>query len=89
MVYVSATKAYKSGKFNISYVPGPGQVPDFGPETIRAYEIAAKNDLFDHTLRVNAALFYYNWNGLQFNSLIAPAVSVVSDAGNPRKPVWI
>jgi len=82
LVYVSATEAYKSGGFNTSYVPGPGQVPDFGPETIWAYEIGAKNDLFDHTLRVNAALFYYNWTGLQFNSLIAPAVSVVSNAGN-------
>ncbi len=85
LLYVSATEAYKSGGFNTSYVPGPGVVPDFGPETIWAYEIGSKNDLFDHTLRVNMALFYYDWTGLQFNSLIAPAVSVVSNAGNANE----
>jgi len=82
MIYGSVTEGYKSGGFNFTYTGSAIAPPDFGPETIWSYEIGAKNDLFDHTLRLNAALFYYDWTGLQFNSLIAPATSIVSNAGN-------
>jgi len=83
MIYVSATEGYKSGGFNFTYAPQSAYVPpNFGPETVWSYELGAKNDLFDHTLRLNAALFYYNWTGLQFSSLVAPAVSTVANAGN-------
>jgi len=79
MVYASATNGYKSG--GLSYTARNLQGISFGPENLWAYEIGAKTDWFDHTLRVNVAAFHYVWQGLQFNSLIAPQVSAVSNAG--------
>lgn len=83
MLYASAANAYKSGGFNFTYANQSAFLPpNFGPEKIWDYELGAKNDFFDHTLRLNVALFRYNWTGLQFSSLVAPAVSTVANAGN-------
>ena len=83
LLYVSASKAYKSGGFNFTYANQSAFLPpNFGPETIWDYEIGAKTDLFDHALRLNATVFRYNWTALQFSSLVAPAVSTVANAGN-------
>lgn len=83
LLYVSAANAFKSGGFNFTYANQSAFLPpNFGPETIWDYEIGAKSDLFDHTLRLNATLFRYNWTGLQFSSLVAPAVSTVANAGS-------
>ena len=83
LLYVSAAKAFKSGGFNFTYANQSSFLPpNFGPETIWDYEIGAKTDMFDHTLRLNATLFRYDWTGLQFSSLVAPAVSTVANAGD-------
>jgi iron complex outermembrane receptor protein len=83
LLYVSATNGYKSGGYNFTYADQSAILPpNFGPETIWNYEAGAKTDLFEHALRLNAAVFRYQWTGLQFSSLVAPAVSTVANAGN-------
>jgi iron complex outermembrane receptor protein len=83
LLYVSATNGYKSGGYNFTYADQSAFLPPgFGPETIWDYEIGAKSDLFDHALRLNAAVFRYQWTALQFASLVAPAVSTTANAGD-------
>jgi iron complex outermembrane receptor protein len=61
MAFVSYNRGFKSGGFN-------GQLPTdnpFQPETIDAYEIGAKSDLFGRRLRLNASVFYYDYTNIQ------------------------
>lgn len=60
-LYASASRGFKSGGFN----PGSYQNTPFDPEKIWAYEAGAKLTLFDHRLRANTAVFYYDYTDLQ------------------------
>jgi iron complex outermembrane receptor protein len=77
--YASVSNGYKSGGFSNTARAVLGAA--FNPENLWAYEIGAKTDWLDHTLRINVAGFHYLWSGQQFNALIAPAVSVTANAG--------
>jgi iron complex outermembrane receptor protein len=61
MVYVSENRGFKSGGFN----PQVPTDPAYEPEKLDAYEIGMKSDLFARRLRINAAVFYYNYTNLQ------------------------
>lgn len=61
LVYASYNRGFKSGGFN-------GQTPTdppYKPESIDAYEVGAKTDLFDRHLRIDASAFYYNYRDIQ------------------------
>src|SRR5690606_30259525 len=60
MAYVSAATGYRPGSYN----PRPfqaTQVVAVENEESTAYEIGVKSDLLDRRLRLNAALFYTDW----------------------------
>ncbi len=80
MVYVSATKGFKSGGYSNSARALAGA--DFGQETIWSYEVGAKTDWFDHRLRFNVAAFRNDWQGLQFSAVVTsnPPVTGTSNA---------
>ncbi len=59
-LYAKASRAFKSGGFNQTFAQEP-----FGPENLWAYEIGAKADLLDGTMRVNTAAFHYRYSDLQ------------------------
>lgn len=59
--YFSASRGFKSGGFNL----GSYQNTPFDPERIWAYELGLKADLMDRRLRLNGALFYYDYSDLQ------------------------
>jgi iron complex outermembrane receptor protein len=74
MTYVSVSTGFKGGGIN----PRPfiaTQVQPFGPETLTAYEIGAKSDWFDHSLRVNVAGFYNKYKDIQVTLLSCPQYS--------------
>jgi iron complex outermembrane receptor protein len=60
-MYVSASRGFKSGGFN----PGSYQNESFDPEQIWAYELGAKFTLLDGRLRLNTAVFDYDYTDLQ------------------------
>jgi iron complex outermembrane recepter protein len=64
LAYASFSTGFKAGTFNLTSIKAPA----VGPETIKAYEVGIKSELFDHTLRLNAAAFYYNYNGVQLTT---------------------
>jgi iron complex outermembrane recepter protein len=58
----TASKGFKSGGVQIA--PSPDR-ESFDPETLWNYEVGVKAALFDQRLRLNAALFYMDWEDLQ------------------------
>lgn len=64
MVYATVSTGFKGGGSN----PRPfnaGQVISFGPETLTAYELGLKSDLFDRRVRLNLAAFYNDYQDIQ------------------------
>jgi iron complex outermembrane receptor protein len=81
MLYATVSEGYHSGGFNYSARDTIGA--SYGPERLWSYEGGAKTEWFDHSLRINVAVFRYLWSGLQFNSLISntPSISITSNDG--------
>jgi len=70
MTYVSFSEGFKGGGWNSHFnsVLTPAQqaaLQEFKPEKARTYELGAKFDLFDNTLRLNAAVFRSNYTDMQ------------------------
>jgi iron complex outermembrane receptor protein len=70
LYYLSYSEGFKSGGFNDLSVINP----PFDPEYVKSYEIGAKTEWLDNTLRLNASAFYYDYTDLQ--------VSVFASLGN-------
>ena len=64
MSYAEVSTGFKGG--GITPRPYfPEQVISFGPETLRSFEVGMKSEWLDHTLRMNLAAFYQQYNDLQ------------------------
>lgn len=71
MVYGTVSTGFKGGGSN----PRPfnaGQVISFGPETLTAYEVGLKSDLFDRRVRLNLAAFYNDFTDIQITVAQCP-----------------
>ena len=67
LIYVSKNLGFKSGGYNTS----EPSLPAFEPEKLNAYETGFKSELFDQTLRLNGAAFYYDYTNIQMVKLTA------------------
>ena len=69
LVYANYSKGFKSGGFNGRPSPNPmggfNEILPYDPETLDTYEIGIKSDLFGNMLRLNAAVFYSEYDGIQ------------------------
>lgn len=65
LIYGSVASGYKGGGQNSN-----AATPSFGPETVTAYEVGAKNILANGTLQANLTAFYYDYKGLQLGQRI-------------------
>ena len=66
LVYGSIATGFKGGGVN----PRPyraEQVVPFGPETLTAYELGLKSDLFDRMVRLNLSAFINKYEDIQLN----------------------
>ena len=61
MIYASVSTGFKSGGFNVA----EPQSPFFESEKLTSYEIGEKVTLFGGRLRINSALFHYDYRHLQ------------------------
>lgn len=79
MLYASIAKGAKSGGFN-DVVFDESQ-RSFDPDENWTYEIGSKNEWLDGELRLNAAVFYTDWQDLQISSTplgdIPPGITVL------------
>jgi outer membrane receptor protein involved in Fe transport len=72
MVYGFYSRGYKPGGLNPA-IPVDFQSTSafsFGPEEIDSIEIGAKNVLFDGSLILNGAAFFYDYTGLQVTRIV-------------------
>jgi len=78
--YVSWARGYRSGGFN-------GEVfgDSYKPETLDQYEIGVKSDLIPAELRVNAALFWYEYKDQQVSQIEVVDLQPTSFIGNAGK----
>lgn len=65
MVYASYSRGYRAGTMNGLSYSSAAQVYFVEPEEVDAYEVGFKSTLFDNTLQLNGALFYYDYIGQQ------------------------
>lgn len=70
LVYGSVTSGYKSGGFNsdpsTTLASGLPQVPaSFNEESVTAYEVGLKSQFWDNRARVNAAIYYNDYEDYQ------------------------
>jgi iron complex outermembrane recepter protein len=81
MTYASISTGFKGGGSNPRpFIPS--QVVSFNPETLTAYEIGAKSDWLDRSLRVNLSAFYNKYKDIQVVLLSCPQFS----GGNAAEP---
>jgi iron complex outermembrane receptor protein len=81
MTYASVSTGFKGGGIN----PRPfeaSQVEKFAPETLTSYELGAKTDFLDRSVRLNASLFYEKYKDIQVILLSCPQFS----AGSALEP---
>ena len=62
LLFAKYSRGYKSGGFNSGSIVA---IPEVAPEYLDDYEAGIKKTMFDRKLTVDAALFYYNYTGMQ------------------------
>ena len=79
MTYVSASRGYRSGGFNTSFLDASDR--SFDPEYSWNYEIGAKTSWFKNRVNFNVAAFYIMLDDQQITVTLPNANSVVRNAG--------
>jgi iron complex outermembrane receptor protein len=81
MGYISDDRGFKSGVYNLlSYAAAP-----VSPETLDAYQLGIKSELAEHRVRLNAAVFYYNYKNIQVQEISAGTINLVNAAAAKMK----
>jgi outer membrane receptor protein involved in Fe transport len=70
LTYATISRGVKSGGFSGYNTLNERAIDPFDPEQLTAYEAGVKSDLMDRTLRVNAAVFYYDYKDQQVQSAL-------------------
>lgn len=83
-LYFTASTSFKSGGFNGRL--SDGQLEPYDEETLTSFELGIKTQGLDNRVRVNAAVFYNEYDDLQVSSFAATAdgsalLPVFSNAG--------
>lgn len=79
--YLSYNRGFKSGGFN----PGTLTLPAFNPEVLDAFEAGLKTTLFDHRIRFNTAIFYYDYKDVQVQRVVVGGAGSTSGITNGAK----
>jgi len=65
LLYASASKGYKAGSYTARPQDAASALLSYDPEELWAYEGGFKSDLLERRLRLNGAVFYYDYTDLQ------------------------
>ncbi|MBN8838675.1 MAG: TonB-dependent receptor [Sphingomonadales bacterium] len=66
MLYANYSRGYRAKAFNAQALFSPSEATIAKPETIDAFEVGAKTELFDRRVTFNTAAFYYGYHNQQF-----------------------
>lgn len=74
MLYGSISNGFKAGSFDIRALAigtwGTPQEQEVDPETLDAFEFGIKSTLLDGAMQLNASIFYYDFQDLQFFTVV-------------------
>jgi len=83
LVFGSYTRGFRSGGFALRGTP---IIDPYRAETVDAFEIGYKGDLFEDTIRLNASLYYSDYKDLQRNILrVDPVLGSTQSVFNAGK----
>ncbi|MDT8398660.1 MAG: TonB-dependent receptor [Pseudomonadales bacterium] len=87
LVYGTLSRGFKSGGFFGGFPDVAEQVSPYKEEKITAYELGIKRDWFRQSLRLNASVFYYDYQDVQgfvtsINSLTNTQIDVLTNQGD-------
>jgi iron complex outermembrane receptor protein len=74
LLYANVSKGYKAGAFPTAGATSVVQLEPAKQESVLAYEAGFKLTMFDHTLQLNGAGFYYDYRDKQLRGKVADAV---------------
>jgi len=74
MVYSAVSRGFKSGGFNFT-----ADDAEYKPEKVWSYEVGAKQDWLQKTLRTNLVLFLYDYKDQQISEFVSPGVTFVKN----------
>jgi len=77
MLYGSVSRGFKSGGFNLT-----SEDAEYDPEFVWSYEVGAKEEWLNNSLRTNLVLFYYDYTDLQVSSFDQPGTLLISNAAD-------
>jgi iron complex outermembrane recepter protein len=80
LAYVSYDRGFKSGGYN----PAGANLPAFRPEALDAYETGVKSTFLEDRVRLNAALFYYNYHDVQVERSVVGSIGIYNAPGGAR-----
>lgn len=63
--YISISQGFKSGGFNGFWVESTEALSAYKAEELKAYELGIKTNILGHSLQLNSAFFYYDYQNLQ------------------------
>ncbi|WP_209047604.1 TonB-dependent receptor [Rhizorhabdus histidinilytica] len=74
LIYANVSKGYKNGAFPTTGATASLQLAPAKQESVLAYEAGFKLTLFDQTLQLNGAGFYYDYRGKQLRGKVIDPV---------------
>jgi len=77
MTYAQVATGFKGGGVNPRPF-NPEQAVGFNPETLTSYEVGVKSELLNRRLRVNAAVFYSDYEDIQTGATTCPPQYVIT-----------
>ena len=89
MTYAQVATGFKGGGISPRPFSAAQAVP-FNPETLKSYEIGVKSDVFDRRMRVNASVFFSDYNDMLLTLSSCPQYgvglpcAVVANAGDAQ-----
>lgn len=69
LIYLSYSEGFKAGGFFGGFGTSELALKPYDEETVASIELGFKADLLDRTVRLNGAIFHYDYRDLQGNSL--------------------
>jgi iron complex outermembrane receptor protein len=85
--YATFNRGYKSGGFFGGQATDPAQVEPYKNETLNAYELGLKSEIFDRRVTANLSAFYYDYANQQVFSLEVRnglTTQILTNAGSSR-----
>ena len=84
LLYVSATRGFKSGGFQGIAGSAASQATPYDPEFAWSYEGGAKTQWWDNRVRVNVSVFQTDYKDLQVSQLVPLCCVVVGNAATAK-----